>query len=202
MLTDDGIELSADHRRRLGIALRRGLLRLDRTVEDSLSYAELKAGSALLQFEEVEVGVLVKNAVEVARAIADLRSKTIEVRGLERRHFVSGDHPWLLQMLTNILDNAVERAPDHSTVEVCVSRENGFVRIAVADHGNPMSEDERALIFEEYYRGTIPDRHVASSLGLSLAAAKRIAEEHGGSITVASELRGPTTFTITLPAAR
>jgi signal transduction histidine kinase len=204
MLTDDGIDLSPEQRRRLASALRRGLRRLDRTVEDSLAYAELKAGGAELQFDELDAGLIVENAAEVARAFAEQRAQTIEVSGTAQPVLIVGDQAWLIQMLINVLTNATERAPAGSCISVDLHRERGAVAIDISNDGPPISTQEIRVIFEEYYRGREPDRRspaVAGTTGLGLAAAKRIAEEHGGGIGVASPPGGRTTFTVTLPAA-
>jgi signal transduction histidine kinase len=112
------------------------------------------------------------------------------------------DAPRLERVLGNLLGNAVKYTPDGGEIRLDVHLEDGagepWARVAVSDPGIGIPEAEQAHIFERYHRaanvvGRFPGE------GIGLAGAKRVVEQHGGTISVASRQGYGSTFTVRLP---
>jgi nitrogen fixation/metabolism regulation signal transduction histidine kinase len=108
---------------------------------------------------------------------------------------VLADRDQVLQVLLNLVSNALEAMPGGGAVELTARRAPEGVAFAVADGGPGIAEADLARVFEPYYTTK------AGGTGLGLAIARRIAEEHGGALEVASAPGRGATFTLTLPAA-
>ena len=128
----------------------------------------------------------------------DAGETTVRVVGeVEPGVEVVADKGQLQRALENVLDNAVKHSPEGSNVEVSLTTEPGFARIAVTDHGEGIPVDELESIFERYYRLDTSANSRATGLGLSIS--KAIVERLGGTIAVASEVGEGSTFTVRLP---
>ena len=103
--------------------------------------------------------------------------------------------------MTNLVDNAVKYGGDAKWLRVSVRREREHVLFSVEDRGLGISAEDRAHIFEPFYRGREAVSQQIQGSGLGLNLVMRIAEAHGGRVTVTSEPGQGSTFTIALPAA-
>ena len=110
-----------------------------------------------------------------------------------------GDEVRLIQVIMNLLDNAVTYTNTGGTVKLEVKVQNNKACMAVSDTGIGIAKDHLDHIFERFYRVDPARSRAAGSTGLGLAIVDWIVRAHGGSITVESELGKGTTFTVTLP---
>ena len=110
---------------------------------------------------------------------------------------VIGDERLLAQLLDNFLSNAVKFTPQGGTVTVTLSERSGAALIEVRDTGVGIPPDETGKVFDRFYRASTAA--TISGTGLGLAIVKSIAEAHGGSVGVTSELGVGTTFHVSLP---
>ncbi len=110
------------------------------------------------------------------------------------------DRKRIAQVLENLLTNAAKFSHSDSSVVVHVSKEDGFLRIAVQDTGQGVPEDEIQKIFQKFHKGYAKPTAGESSTGLGLAIAKQIVEQHQGKIHVTSQMGKGSTFTIILPS--
>jgi signal transduction histidine kinase len=106
------------------------------------------------------------------------------------------DHQRILQVLENLIINALKCSPAGSSLEVAVEPQGADLHFSVADHGPGIAPDRLTTIFERYARGTGVDR---KGLGLGLYISRRIIEAHGGRIWAESKLGQGSTFHFTLP---
>jgi signal transduction histidine kinase len=104
------------------------------------------------------------------------------------------------QILANLLNNAYKYSPPESKIHVTASLQAASVVIEVNDNGPGIAPEEQARIFELLYRSP-RERNLYKGMGIGLALSKRLAEAHGGSIAVRSQLGQGTTFIISLPLA-
>ena len=169
--------------------------RMSRLVSDLLTLARADAGQHLPK-SPVELAPLVR---EVARQARFLSEGGVEV-ALDRvdEASVLGDPDHLKQLLLILADNAVKYTPAGGRVSLSAHRQNGSLRLVVADSGIGIGPEERERIFERFYRAD-PARSPGGA-GLGLAIARWIAEEHGGDIEVQSSPGQGSTFTVRLPA--
>ena len=170
--------------------------RLAALVADVLDTSRIEAGTFSYRFEEVDLGGLVDEAIEVA----ELAQQEVPVVASVRRRLptIRGDHARLRQVLGNLIENAVKYSPEGGEVRVSAAAGNGAVRIAVRDEGPGIPRDQQTRIFEKFGRVDVPGASKPGT-GLGLFIARSITEAHGGSLVVSSGLEPGSTFTLTLP---
>jgi two-component system sensor histidine kinase BaeS len=113
----------------------------------------------------------------------------------QRLPLVDLDPIRIRQVLTNLLSNAIRHSADGGSLEVAGSIADGMLTVTVTDHGEGISPEELAGIFERFHKGT---RSTGSGLGLTIA--RSLVEAHGGTLTAASRPGQGTTLTMALPA--
>ena len=170
--------------------------RLAALVADVLDTSRIEAGTFSYRFEEVDLGRVVDEAVEVATLAQQEVPVVVSVQG--RLPLIRGDRTRLRQVLGNLIENAVKYSPEDGEVHVSAAAANGAVRIAVRDEGPGIPRDHQARIFEKFGRVDIPGASKPGT-GLGLFIARSITEAHGGSLEVLSEIEAGSTFTLTLP---
>jgi signal transduction histidine kinase len=112
--------------------------------------------------------------------------------------YVDGARDELHRLALNLMENAVKHTPDGTHIRASVARDNGVVRLTVADDGPGIPADLRDKVFERFVRGE-GDR--GGSFGLGLSIVRAVAESHGGSVALESANGHGTTFVVTLPSA-
>lgn len=172
-------------------------IRMTALVEELLLLARLDEGTDIV-LEEVNLALLVTDAVEDARASSPDRTWTI--RSEDADLIVKADSARLLQAITNLLANARIHTPPGTTVTTRLVREADRVKVTISDDGPGIAEELVPRLFERFVRGDKSRSRGAGSTGLGLAITHAIVEGHGGNITVTSE-PGSTRFTIELEAA-
>jgi signal transduction histidine kinase len=133
-----------------------------------------------------------------ARAAAE-RRVTVSITG--EAPAVLGHGRDLARMLRNLFDNALAHAPEGSTLDVQITQDAAQVSIAVTDHGPGVSTEDRARIFDPFYRGARERAEDDGGSGLGLAIAREIARAHGGDVTLDAAVTGGARFVVTLPRA-
>jgi signal transduction histidine kinase len=149
-------------------------------------------------------------AIDLASWVpAHLRAWSSHPRATDLRAEVEGDEPLVArahsgllgQLLDNLVENAFKYSPPGTPVVVRLRREAGGVLISVADRGAGLTADERAHLFEPFYRSPRARQQGAPGVGLGLAVVARIASAFGGAAAAAGEPGRGSTFTVRLPAA-
>ena len=110
---------------------------------------------------------------------------------VDRVHFTN--------VIYNLLDNAFKYRRDAPMLHIWTRNINDGVVISVKDNGLGISKDDQKRIFDKFYRVSTGDKHDVKGFGLGLAYVKKIVEDHGGKISVESELNVGTKFDIYLP---
>lgn len=172
--------------------------RLGRLVSQILDLSRLESGAVPLERRSFPVRTLVADALHdtTARAPEVLLEVDVQPQGLE----ADGDPERVQQVVTNLLDNAFRYSPMGSTVQVRARRNGAGVRIEVCDEGPGIPDDQRARVFERFYRADSARPNDGGGAGLGLAIARWIVDLHGGDIH--SERRSPhgCRMVVTLPA--
>jgi signal transduction histidine kinase len=172
--------------------------RLEVLARDLLDLSRVERGT--LDVEPVD---LVGLAKEVAGGYGDLaEERRVRLRS-ELRPDVSvrGDRAQLGLLLSSLLDNALRHTPAGGSVWVRVDADGGRATLAVADTGEGIPATEVPRIFERFYRVDKARARRTGGTGLGLAIVRHVAEAHGGTVGVDSELGHGSTFTVTLPVA-
>lgn len=173
--------------------------RMTRLVGDLLLLARADAGGLPLEKEKVELDNLL---FEVYRQVRLLESSvTVKVTEVDQVCMM-GDVDRLKQLLLNLISNAIKYTPDGGTVDVSLSKKNGWAYLKIADTGMGIPAEDLPYIFDRFYRvdkARARGQSGKGGAGLGLAIAKWIAQAHGGNIDVISKVGEGTTFTIILP---
>lgn len=106
----------------------------------------------------------------------------------------------IVQVIINLVDNAIKYTPAGSEIRISTGREGHFVKFSVADNGPGISDADKKRVFEMFYTGSKRIADSRRSLGLGLALCKTIVNAHGGDITVQDQKPHGSIFTVTLPA--
>ncbi len=175
--------------------MRRETARLIRMVNDLLLLAQSET-HIVLRREPVELDTLL---LEVFRELRPL-ARQVRLRiGAEDQIIVCGDRDRIKQAVLNLGVNALQYTPPGGAVILGLERYEQFACLSVADTGVGISEEERAHIFDRFYRVDRSRSRHSGGAGLGLSIVKWVAEAHGGYVTVASEVGRGSTFAIYLP---
>ncbi|HMK08051.1 MAG TPA: GAF domain-containing protein, partial [Anaerolineales bacterium] len=200
----DLLELSNDGRRDEYMAtLRRETDRLGRLIEQLLSMSHLDTGQAELHLVPTDLNALLKVLVgDRARLIGrkGLRLELLPEPGLP---LVRADPQYLMQVMTNLLSNAVNYTPSGGRITLVTGRTEfdgrHYATLVVRDTGPGIPEDEQDHIFDRFYRGVAARAGGISGTGLGLAISRDIMLRHAGRLTVHSVLGSGSAFTLWLP---
>jgi PAS domain S-box-containing protein len=176
--------------------------RLRKLVDDILDVERLDAGRMPLRPEPVNALSLAHQAIEGIEGAAQSAGIAVRVQSPspESTLVVDVDPHRMLQVLANLLGNAIKFSERDSTVSVDVSRAGPSVTIAVADHGRGIPADRLASVFERFGQVESGDARRQGGTGLGLAIAKELVTRSGGTLDVTSTVGVGSTFTVTLPA--
>jgi|HubBroStandDraft_5_1064220.scaffolds.fasta_scaffold52457_2 sigma-B regulation protein RsbU (phosphoserine phosphatase) len=171
-------------------------------IHDLLEATRAESGKIRIEPRFILIGDLVRQAVSMMAATAKEKRVGLEV-GLDARiPFVYADPDRVLQVLINLVDNAIKFTPAEGSVMVracVVEADPNMAYISVTDTGCGIGPEAKALIFERLYQDPNSVDNNRSGLGLGLFIAKELVELHGGRIWVASEEGNGSTFSFTLP---
>jgi two-component system sensor histidine kinase SenX3 len=162
-------------------------LRVGRTIDDPFEH------------DVVHVGDIVAEAVQRIRPGAEQHQISLAAQDVDRDVMVIGDRRQLVSALFNLLDNAVKYSEPGPPVEVNVTASDGWVEVAVRDHGIGIPSRDIDRIFERFYRVDRARSRETGGTGLGLAIVRHVAVNHDGDVRVGSRQGQGSTFTLTLP---
>ncbi|MDX8121787.1 sensor protein CpxA [Janthinobacterium sp. HH104] len=157
--------------------------RMDKLIGELLTLSRLEAGAGHTHSEDVGIADLVHDIVDDARYEARARQLDIALAGdaAMADASVTGQPELLARAVENVVRNAIKHSPDGGTVEVDLSRQTGWLRIAVLDRGPGVASADLARIFEPFFRAS-NTQHSTDGHGLGLAIAQHVISAHGGRI--------------------
>jgi signal transduction histidine kinase len=166
-------------------------------VEDLLDVSRIAAGKLALVSRPFRLGEVMRNAAELMRPVANERHVELRVAGDDAPREIKGDPERLQQVVLNLLSNAVKFSRPGGAVELSLEQAADHVRIRVRDHGIGIAPGFLPRLFERFSQAE-PRGH--GGLGLGLAIARHIVEQHGGTISAESAGQDQgAAFTVTLP---
>lgn len=191
--------------------------RLTELVHRLIDLQKAQSAAAVLNAERLSVLALVREAIVENQVKAESKhinlvlslngkQKLVHVEGAvnavdEDDVFINADHETIKTAVKNLVENAVNYSPDHTTVAVGVGSGDGKVAIRVVDQGIGIPESSLDRIFERFYRVDPARSRETGGTGLGLAITKHCVQDCGGTIAVWSREGEGSTFTITLPQA-
>ena len=167
---------------------------LQRLVEDLRTLSRVDAGELELHRQPVAPGELLRQAAATYSHQASQKNISISLELEPDLPTVHIDETRLMQVLGNLISNALRYTPENGKISLTCQQDKGQVLMRVSDNGAGMSPEVLSHIFDRFYRA---DPFGGSGLGLAIA--KALVEAHGGNIEVASQIGQGTSFTIYLP---
>lgn len=169
--------------------------RLSRLSADMLKLSELEHGGISPEYKVFSLDEQIRSAVILLQQSWESKNISLDI-DLEETSF-TGDEPLLYQLWINLVSNAVRYTDSGGRIGIVLSKGSGTVLVSVSDTGRGMTPEEADNAFRRFYKA---DKSRSSGgTGLGLAIAKKIAELHGGSISVSSAEGTGSTFTVVLP---
>jgi signal transduction histidine kinase len=174
--------------------------RLTQLVNNLLDFSKIDSGRRSLRFEAVDLAEVVEETLGGFEVRLRQGGFAVDVRTpSEPLPPVFADRAAVVQVLTNLLDNAVKYSGASREVTIELAQEAGCVALAVSDRGPGIEPAEQERIFEKFYRVGTGLVHDAKGSGLGLAIVRHVVEAHGGSVTVRSRPGEGSTFCVRWP---
>jgi signal transduction histidine kinase len=168
-----------------------------RLVTDLLDIAKMEAGRMDLDCQSIDVESVVSTSVNAANAPADAKSIKLTCDCAELKIFADQDR--LVQVLINLLTNAIKFAPSKSEIVLTCALQDNTAEFKVIDQGPGIPQDAQGQIFERFHQVAGERAMQKQGTGLGLAICKLIVEAHGGAIGVQSSAGNGATFWFTVP---
>jgi signal transduction histidine kinase len=172
---------------------------MERLIADLLDVARIEAGTLSIRRELVELQALITDTLEQFEVEGLARQVAIRSEVQAGLPVVVGDRERLMQVLANLLGNALKFTPEGRKITVQAMTAGEAVRISVEDAGSGIAEADLPHIFDRYWQAS---RQGSAGAGLGLGICKGIVEAHGGRIWATSTVGRGTTVSFTLPSVR
>ena len=179
--------------------IRHSAEQMNRMIEDLLDVSSIEAGQLSIKRSPQAVGSLLSDAIEGVKVLATTKSLRLESDFPAGDRFaVDGDRDRVLQVLTNLIGNAIKFTSEGGRIIVRVEPQGREIQFSVIDTGPGIAPADLTHIFDRFWRAQKTTR---TGTGLGLSIAKGIVETHGGRIWAESQLGSGSTFIFTLPLA-
>ncbi|HSV99341.1 MAG TPA: PAS domain S-box protein [Sedimentisphaerales bacterium] len=195
----DGVagKINKDQRHFLDVA-KRNIDRLSRLIDDVLDFQKLNAGKMRLNMQPNSIVAAVNEVFNTMQPNAGKSGVHLAVDSQPDLPAAVYDNDRILQVLINLVSNAIKFTPPGGRVQMSVSGEPDHVVVRVSDTGYGIPKEDLSKIFDRFYRVNRPGKEIKGT-GLGLTIVSKIVAAHGGRIEVESELEKGTTFTVFLP---
>ena len=175
--------------------------RLTALINNILDFSRIEAGRKEYEFRETNVAELVHNTLDSYRYQIEQQGFAFEESIDSNLPPVRVDREAIARALVNLVNNALKYSTDEKFLGVKLYRENGVLKLEVADRGIGIARRDQAKIFEKFYRTGDPLVHNTKGSGLGLSLVRHITQAHGGEIAVESTPGKGSKFTLSLPLA-
>ena len=180
--------------------IERQATQLARLIDDLLDVSRINRGIVELKREVVDIGPLLAQAIESATPALERARHRVSVAPLPAPAFVDVDRTRIVQVLTNLLNNAAKYTPDGGEIGLSAWLTDDQVIVEVTDTGFGVPLEDQGRIFQLFTQLAHTGKKTHGGLGIGLSLVKRLLEMHGGDVAVRSEgIDRGSTFTIALP---
>ena len=166
-------------------------------VENLLAVTRLEEGRMNINMTTELVGDVIAEALKHIRTKSE--KQKITVIQPDDLLLAKMDARLIVQVLINLLDNAIKYTPSDSQITITAKRNGETVSVSVADNGNGIEGEQKSRVFDMFYTGANKIVDCRRSIGLGLSLCKSIVNAHGGEITVTDNVPHGAIFTFTLP---
>ena len=176
--------------------------RLHDLVNDLLDISKIETGKTKLDLRPLDIPQIVNQVInEHVRGLIQAEDKHLEisVNMSSSLPLVNGDQAAVIQILTNLLDNAFNYTPENGQIQIQAQTKDNYVYISIQDSGIGISPENQAKIFDRFFRADDQIVQQVRGTGLGLAIVRTLIEMHGGELNVESTPNVGSIFTFNLP---
>ena len=185
--------------------------RLNLILEDLLQLSKIESGQVQFKQEPLHIGSVVDRTIAMIKPLADKKQHRLRAQVDADLPLINGDQERLVQVLANLLDNAIKYTPEGGQITVAARRipvlahrtadgPRKGIELTVTDTGIGIPEKDRPRVFERFYRVDKARSRELGGTGLGLAIVKHIVEGHGGQIRMEGNVPNGSRFVVCLPA--
>lgn len=176
--------------------------KMNRHVNELLESARKEASKVQLKLIEINFAVLVELVVKNNEVLANNKKINLHLN-FKQRPIIHGDEDRILELVDNLLNNAIKYSHSEKNIFVTIKEENGFSILEVKDEGQGLSEEDKKNLFQRFVRLSAKPTGGESSTGLGLSIVKSLVDAHLGEIYVESEGKDKgATFVVKLPLVK
>lgn len=179
--------------------IREEATRLEHLINDLRTLSLADAGELTMAFQPIEPGRLLQEVTSLYQVQAQKKNISIQLDIASPLSTLEIDPGRMIQVLTNILDNATRHTPEGGTITVSTKETGETIEIVIQDSGPGLPPEEAEKIFERFYRTDSSRQREEGGSGLGLAIAKSIVQAHNGQLSAESEPGNGLRVIITLP---
>jgi two-component system phosphate regulon sensor histidine kinase PhoR len=201
-LRDQGDELDGETRERFLSVIDDEAHRMQSVVEDLISLSRIEAERFSTPTEAVHLAPLIGQVVENSNRAAARRDSKLEVRIAPGLPPIAADSSQILQLLDNLVTNALRYGTPGTPVTVSAEPEGAMVHLIIADEGEGIAPEHIKRVTERFYRVDTSRSRALGGTGLGLSIVKHIVERHRGRLTIESKLGVGTKMHVLLPVHR
>ncbi|MGZ6479182.1 MAG: ATP-binding protein [Bdellovibrionales bacterium] len=172
---------------------------MDRMITDLLDIKRIASGKLILEKHRCDINGLLQECKDLFDSIVEEKSLSLTVRSGAKQVFANIDHDRILEVLSNLIGNAIKFTPSQGNITLALQESPTEVEVSVTDTGPGVPEEKKFQIFEKFSQ---VENQESRGLGLGLFISKWIVEAHKGRLWVDSEVGKGSRFTFTLPIAR
>ncbi|MCP3898253.1 MAG: histidine kinase [Desulfobacteraceae bacterium] len=174
--------------------------RLSRLINDVLDFQKIEAGQIDLQMIQLDFKEVIEDSIFSTGQLIEEKNIDLTLDISNQDSFVSGDKDRLIQVMVNLISNAVKFCdPDNGKILVGMESKDNNLKVFVKDNGIGIGKDDKEIVFHEFRQVISGTKGKPAGTGIGLTITKQIIDSHGGKIWVESELKKGATFFFTLP---
>ncbi|MBR6524023.1 MAG: HAMP domain-containing histidine kinase [Clostridia bacterium] len=174
--------------------------RLSQLVNDILDLSKMESGVLTINPAPFNISDTIARAVNSFSVLAEKNGYTFNVN-CEGKYFVTGDEARIQQVIYNLISNAINYTGDDKTVTISTHLQENMLRISVTDTGKGISDEDKALVWDRYYKSSSSHHRMQVGTGIGLSIVKNILLLHKSDFGIISEPGSGSTFWFELPVA-
>jgi len=179
--------------------IRKNVERMSVLVSDLSDISRIESGRMKLNPGMINVQEQVDETLNNLRSYAEDKDQTLNVEVADGLPQIFADPTRVVQVLTNLINNAIKYTPESGSIALDVRIQNGFVHFKVTDTGLGIAPEDQIQLFSQFFRSEDPAVREQQGWGLGLSVTKLLVESMGGEIGFSSEFKKGSTFWFTLP---
>lgn len=185
--------------RRFADIIRQENRRMNNQVEKVLQMALIEKQDFQINWSPVNIHEIIQTAIDNFGIQVERRDGKLTSALNAERPLIEGDPTHIASMINNLLDNANKYSPDTLDIHISTRNTAHGLEVAIRDHGQGMTKEDKKLIFEKFYRVSTGNLHDVKGFGLGLSYVKAMMDAHRGRVDVESEPGKGSTFTLFFP---